>query len=142
MEMTALVIAVVAVALSALSLGWQAATFFLSGPRVRSVYTADGLAALERMGYTQHVLVIEAVNVGRLPASVNNWSLRFGNGVIYQNPRDPHNYPLPYRLESHTSAAWTAPVEDLVTLRETFVDESDEAATVRSEVDLQSRQPS
>jgi hypothetical protein len=36
MEVAALVVAVVAVTLSALSLGWQTATFFLSGPRVKA----------------------------------------------------------------------------------------------------------
>ncbi len=152
-----LVIAVVGVTLAALSLGWQAATFFLTGPRVKvylregfrgprgvmiappSIYTEGGLEALGRMGYVDHVLAVEAVNRGRLPATVHNWAIRFGNNVVYTNPADPQNPQLPYRLESHTSASWYAPLDDLQSLQPDFHDQSVRAATARGEVDLQSR---
>ena len=132
MQVATLVIAVVGLGLAALSLGWQLATFFLTGPRVKvdlhegfksasgelmtgaaSIYTNEGRAALERLGYTEHVLAIEAINTGRLAATVNGWSIEFGNGALYENPSDMLNPKLPYRLEPHTSQLWCAPVENL-----------------------------
>jgi hypothetical protein len=157
MDTTTLVIAVVGLVLSVASLVWQAASFRLSGPRVKvhlregfrgplgvmvappSVYTDVGRAALVRQGYTEHVLVIEAVNKGRLAATVNNWSLRFGNRAVYENPTDPGNPALPHRLESYTSATWTAPVENLEALQDAFDDQGDEAATVRADLKMADR---
>lgn len=157
MELTALVIAVVGLALAALSLGWQAATFFLSGPRVKvdlqegflgpmglmtasaSVYTAEGREALDRLGYTEHVLAVEAVNSGRLAVTVNNWSINFGNGASYGNPSDMRNPKLPHRLEPHTTALWCAPVEHLQLLQAEFTDQGARAATARGAITLPGR---
>jgi hypothetical protein len=156
MEIATLVIAVVGVTLAALSIGWQASTFFLSGPRVRvalregfqgpfgamlgppSLYAETGTESLVRMGYTEHVVGVEAVNRGRLPATVVLWSLRFGNGAAYQNPSDPSNPELPYRLEPETSAIWYAPVEHLRAFQEALVDQSESTATLRAQVSLAS----
>lgn len=158
MNTATLVIAVVGLGLSVLSLGWQAASFFLSGPRVRvhlqegfrgmggavlappSVYTDQGREALERQGFTEHILAVIVVNRGRLPATVGNWSIRFGNGAAYQNPGDPRNPALPYRLEPFTSESWYAPVDHLQKLQEVFTDQSETAAHVRGVIDLGSRE--
>ncbi len=157
MEIAALVIAIVGVGLATLSLGWQAATFFLSGPRIKvnlreglrgplglmlapaSIYTAEGRAALERMGYTEQVVAVEAVNRGRLGATVNNWSVKFGNGAIYGNPSDMRNPQLPYRLEPHTSMTWCVPMDELHVLQESFADLSEESRAARGTVDLPGR---
>jgi hypothetical protein len=157
-ETATLVIAVVGVTLGALSLIWQATTWLLTGPRVkvslregfrgpggailgpRALYTDAGLAALRRQGFTDPILAIEAVNVGRLPTTVRSWSIVFGNRAAYENQADPRNPQLPYRLEPHSSASWYAPLEDLQALQPGFTDQSDEAATVRGVIDLQSRQ--
>jgi len=153
-----LVIAITGLGLSALSIGWQAASFFLSGPRVRvhlqeglrglggvvlaspSVYTEEGGAALERLGFGEPILAVIVVNRGRLPATVGNWSIRFGNGAAYQNPGDPRNPALPYRLEPFTSDSWYAPLDHLQQLQAVFTDQSDAAAVVHGEVDLGSRE--
>lgn len=157
METATLVIAVIGLALATASLAWQAATFFLTGPRVKvylregfrgpggvmiappSVYTDSGRVTLEQQGYTEHVVAIEAINRGRLPTTVRNWALRFGNRASYTNPTDPRNPTLPYRLEPFTSVTWYAPVEHLQMLQQAFADQSDNVATVRGEVDLASR---
>jgi hypothetical protein len=156
MEVATLVIAVVGLALAMLSLGWQAATFFLSGPRVKvylreglrgpvgvmlapaSIYTGEGRDALTRMGYTEHVLGVEAVNRGRLPATIGHWSLKFKNDVAYQNPTDPTNPSLPFRLEPETSATWYAPAEDLQEVQDAFTDQSERQATLHAEITLAS----
>jgi hypothetical protein len=46
---------------------------------------------------------------------------------------------LSYRFEPHTSATCYAPLEHLAALQLGFTDQSDEAATVRGEIALQSR---
>jgi hypothetical protein len=122
-----LITAIVALGLSACSLTWQAATFVLSGPRIRvrlaeglrnptggvmvapkSVYS-DGGRKVRAMGYTQHVLLVQAENSGRLPATVSGWKLQLARGhAIFINPEDPLNPPLPHRLESHSSQSWAA----------------------------------
>ena len=149
-----LVIAVVGLALSAVAITWQAATFMLTGPRIRvrlreglrglggvmiappTMYTPAGRQVLEQQGYTEAVIAIEVVNRGRLPTTVDRWTIRFGNGAAYLNPGDLQNPPLPHRLEPHTNATWYAPVENLVLLRAAFVDMGQDAATIRGVIDL------
>jgi hypothetical protein len=153
-DAAALVIAVVGVVLATLSLIWQALTFFLTGPRVRvrlseglraphggvviappSIYTQAGRAALEADGYTEHVLAVTARNAGRAPVSLLRWSLRFGNDAIITYPGGGGNVPLPHRLEPATDISWYAPLQDVVPYVEDFVDQSDDARTLRGEVD-------
>jgi hypothetical protein len=152
MEVVTLGIAAAGLALAGLSLGWQAATFFMSGPRVKAslsegfrgplgvmiappaVYTDEGLAALEQQGYTEHVVSVTATNKGRLPTTVRSWSLHFGNRAIFNNPQDSRNPALPHRLEPHTAETWYAPLEDIVPFVEVFTDQSDHARTIRAAI--------
>lgn len=152
MEVVTLGIAAAGLALAALSLGWQAATFLMSGPRMKvrlsegfrglpgvmigppGVYTDEGLASLQHQGYTEHVLAVTATNKGRLSATVREWSLHFGNRAKFANQHDPRNPPLPHRLEPHTAQTWYAPVEDVAPFVELFTDQSDRARTVRGAV--------
>jgi hypothetical protein len=147
-------IAVVGVVLGGLSLGWQLFSFALSGPRVRvtfqqgllgplgvmvappSVYTATGRQALEAQGYDEHVLVIEAINAGRFPATVEDWSTAFSNGATWSNPRDPRNPTLPYRLEPGTSSRWITDADRLMRFAGAFADSSDRAVTARAVIRL------
>lgn len=87
-----LVVAIVGLTLSAVSLVWQWATFFLAGPRVRvrlheglahpggagvvlaphEAYTEEGLASLAAQGFTEPVFGIEVINLGRLATTVQD----------------------------------------------------------------------
>ncbi len=151
MEVAALVVGIVGVVLATLSLIWQATTFLLTGPRVNvrlseglraahggvvvgplSIYPDASLTALEDDGYTEHIFAVTARNTGRLPATVSRWSLRFGNGATFVYPNEPH------RLEPAADVSWYAPVAHVGEYVAAFVDQSEDARTVRGEVDLAS----
>jgi hypothetical protein len=158
-ETAAFVIAVIGLALAALSLGWQLASFLLTGPRVKvrlregvrspltgaamigplSMYTERGREALEARGQTQHVLIVTVTNTGRVPTTVDGWSVSFGNRVEYSGPPgDPAAPPLPCRLEPHAGEHWCAPIDDdLRPVLDDFVDQSDAARTARAHARLQ-----
>ena len=154
MTTTTLVIAIVGLVLSVVSLGWQAATFRFSGPRVRvtlseglrgplgamiaspSVYTEAGRHVVESQGYTEPLLAIGVTNAGRMAVTIDRWTLRFGNKAAFQNPTDPRNPPLPYRLDAHSSATWYADLEPLRLLQATFSDQSVKAGRIIASVDL------
>jgi hypothetical protein len=117
-----LVIAVVGLALAAASLAWQAATFALTGSRVRAdilrgvigrgvlvTYPPDtwapgSLAQHAAEGMPQEVVAVEVRNVGRMPASVQKITAYLENGVsLTPLQTDP---PLPYPLEAGSSERW------------------------------------
>lgn len=152
-EIVTLAIGGAGLGLAALSLGWQAATFFMSGPRVKvrfgegfrgplgvmiappGVYTEQGLASLEHQGYTEHVLAVTAMNKGRFPATIRNWSICFGNRATFTNPQDLRNPPLPHKLEPHTAQTWYAPVDEVVPFVDMFSDQNERARTASGAVD-------
>src|SRR5258708_9232705 len=91
-EAATLAIAVLSLVLAALSLGWQAATFFLEGGRVRAEFRPGamgpgGLITLRRgapfpvedaqmaasHGFTPPLVAAEVRNVGRLPVPATSW---------------------------------------------------------------------
>jgi hypothetical protein len=151
-----LVIAVVGLALAAVSLAWQAASFFLSGPRVRvsleealrlpatgalmvgplEIYTDAGRNQLDDDGYTQHVLVVSAGNRGRMGADVTGWAIIFGNGARWTHPGFLGNPRLPYRLEPFTNVMWCAAVADLEAVQAAFTDQREDAAKARAIVEI------
>jgi hypothetical protein len=152
-DTAALVIAIVGLVLAAFSLGWQAVTFVLSGPRVKvrlkeglrglggviiappSIYPDSGRASLEADGYTEHVLAVVVTNSGRSATTVQRWSLNYGNGVVFTHQLDSRNPVLPHRLEPHTTETWYASVAQVAPIVEGFVDQSESARTLRAEVD-------
>ena len=79
MDEVTLVFAVLGLVLAVASLVWQFASFQLSGPRVR-VRLREGLRDLQGVligppamypnAVGEHVLAVEVVNSGRLPATV------------------------------------------------------------------------
>ncbi|MBV9098822.1 MAG: hypothetical protein JO079_12275 [Frankiaceae bacterium] len=120
MGTTALVVALVGLALSVASLTWQAATFFLSGYRVRvelllgargmggvatgPVSSAQFLDHLASQGMTQPVLAVRAINVGRLPVTVTGCSVVSNTDVGFYEPDGITN--LPHRLEPGSNETW------------------------------------
>lgn len=94
MDVATFVLAVLGVVLSALALGWQAATFVLTGGRVRVELLVgavrdnhgmvtmsarnpqpDWAASLVEQGYRHPVVAVRVRNVGRLAVSVERWSI-------------------------------------------------------------------
>jgi len=151
MQTAAFVIAVIAVVLSALSLGWQAAVFALTGGRVRvtlhvgaldqmgtsmvtlpveqlSGQRAQGLAD---QGFTRPVFAVRVRNVGRLPVTVERWSLRVpddpgrrGGFLVPSSVPNPAGGAelmpmgnlsigpaLPHRLEAGASETWAVSID-------------------------------
>ncbi|MGA5472537.1 hypothetical protein ACPCUK_27660 [Streptomyces arboris] len=107
--MTSVVIALVALVVSLISLGWQIITWLRSGPVIKvkghsSIAVVDGNAGEVHLSVT-------AVNRGRAPATVTGWGLRLPNGssVVPQSAQLPGTNPLPHRLEPHAEASWHVP---------------------------------
>src|SRR5262249_14904712 len=121
MQVATLVIAVLGVVMSALSLGWQAATFVLTGGRVKAeLYLSfggvdsvigTGIPSADEdqrraEGPTGARAVMLVRNVGRLPVTVADRSLvarihgfRISQGV-WLGP------PLPHRMEGGEATEW------------------------------------
>lgn len=134
-EVITLVIAIVGVVLAAASLSWQAATFVLSGHRVRvslrygairreplgrairttAPLTVDAAHArmMAEQGFTEPVLVALVRNVGRMAVSIERVEAGFDDGWSFSRLEDPENAPLPYRLEPGASEAWHVEAEPL-----------------------------
>jgi hypothetical protein len=81
-------------------------------------------------------LAIGAINTGRMPATIRQWTITFGNKAAFQNPLDPRNPSLPFRLESHSSQTWYADLDPLRQLQAAFADQSDRVARTVASVDL------
>jgi hypothetical protein len=119
---TTLVIAVVGLALAAASLAWQAATFALTGSRVRAdilrgvtgrgvlvtyppdKWSSSSLSMHAAQGMPNEVVAVEVRNVGRMPASVQKITAYLENGIgLSPLQTEP---PLAYRLEAGSSERW------------------------------------
>src|SRR5919204_5203102 len=89
-------IAVLSLILAVASLTWQAATFALSGSRLRAdlrhgarnatvavtgVPGSQSLDTLTQQGFTEEVFGVEVRNVGRLAAEVSRVQVALANGV-------------------------------------------------------------
>lgn len=127
LDIVTLVVAIVGVSLAFLSLGWQAATFYLSGGRVRLELrrgalqrgpggtirstaplkaSARQMGLLRDQGFTEEVLVVVVRNRGRLPISIEDVSAMTSDGWGFQRLDDPENPTLPYRLQGGAKEAW------------------------------------
>jgi hypothetical protein len=151
-----LIVALTGLTLSAVSLSWQAASYFLAGPRVQvrfheglahldrsgvllgplAMYTQDGLESLALQGVTEPVFAVEAVNVGRLATTVEDWWIVFGNQATRTSEGGWGPHRLPHRLEPHAGATWYIEAHDLQQWQRDFTDQGDEAATARAGVRL------
>lgn len=130
-------VSIVALVLSALSIGWQAATFVLTGGRVKvelrvGAFHASGSGMIHAavkdaasawsgheaaQGYTRPVLVVQVRNVGRLPVTVTEWSVVAQPGGASFRPVAGSIGPnLPYRMEPGTSETWAVDAGEVLNL--------------------------
>lgn len=126
-----LVLAIIGIVLGVASLSWQAASFFLAGPRVkvqllRGAVGQSGIVTgpigavrsshdhLISQGFEEELLSINVVNHGRLAVSVERWHAVFENGMQFTQPRDPINADFPYRLQPHDSQTWHVRMSSLL----------------------------
>ncbi|MGH3938688.1 MAG: hypothetical protein ACRDTG_08615 [Pseudonocardiaceae bacterium] len=127
MQTSTFVVAVLGVVLSTASLSWQAATFILTGGRVKlalqtgavhnsgsgmivSQVTGAWSMSAERLalqGYTRPVVAVQVRNVGRLPVTVTKWSIfESAKGTAFLPLADSIGPSLPYRLDAGVEETW------------------------------------
>jgi hypothetical protein len=141
---TALAAAVLGVVLGALSLGWQAATYVLTGGRIKvslrvgamgpggmvTTKPADlspgWLEPLAEQGYGRPVVSVRVANVGRQPVTVARWGLKSRAGASLYPMADSIGPPLPHRLDTGESASWAVDMAQVhafaVTVAETLTE--------------------
>lgn len=132
MTTAALVIGLIGLVLSAASITWQAATFVLSGGRVKvdlrlgaMHHTGAGMVhgpvsdqvspeINARQGYTHPIIGVRVRSVGRLPVTVTEWSIFETHKGMSFNPIGSSIGPtLPYRMEAGSSEVWTVDAESI-----------------------------
>ena len=116
-----LVIAVLGLVLSIVSLIWQAATFVLSGSRVRAelkhgarnadvvVSGPPGWQRVASQGLGEEVIGIEVRNVGRMAASIDSVQAALPRGTKTTLLQSFIGPPLPHRLDPQSVASWYLP---------------------------------
>jgi hypothetical protein len=125
----ALAVGICGVVLASLSLGWQAATYVLSGGRVKvrllvgalgnggmATKPAEDLSAswlkeLASQGFSRPVVAVTVANVGRQPVNVARWGLKSGLGTSLYPLADGIGPSLPHRLEVGDAATWAVDME-------------------------------
>lgn len=149
-----LVVAMIALVLSASTLTWQIVQFLLGGARVSAelhfgAHDGGGVVhgpadkplqwdRLTGQGYTERLLGVQVRNRGRLAVSVTAWSVVLDNGAAYSHG-DWHinqKYPLPFRLEPGAEAVWFCPLEPVVAMGATFQKSNRPAGTVQAQAGL------
>lgn len=132
MTVAAFVAGMTGVALSALSLGWQIASWLLSAGRVRATLRygvlgmggvvlrdADGGSApvtvddLQRQGANgPDVLAVKVSNIGRAPVTVASYSVRHvASGMSFVPIGEAMGPALPHRMEPGESKTWLAQMD-------------------------------
>jgi hypothetical protein len=126
MSTAALIVAIVSLVLAAGSLAWQAASFALSGARVKvalrhgavgpggALTSQPGKFDVRRAaeeGFTLEVLAIEIINVGRMGVSVTRIGTRFSNGMGFFETTNRLNPGLPFRLDPQTNQTFYVSME-------------------------------
>lgn len=114
MDVVTLVIAVLGLVLSVVSICWQVAQHFLSGPRVRAELLWGGLGpgrvvtgpiqgslnAFSHAGVTTPIFAVQGRNHGRLPIDITGFSVELEGAGALSIARWDLNPTLPYRLDS------------------------------------------
>lgn len=131
----ALVVGICGVVLASLSLGWQAASYVLSGGRikVRLLVGAVGNGAmvtgpvdsmtpgwfegLAAQGFSQPIVAVSVANVGRQPVKVARWGLESGLGMSLHPSANGIGPSLPHRLDVGDAATWAV---EMATVRVFF----------------------
>jgi hypothetical protein len=135
MNVASLVLGICGVVLASLSLGWQAATYVLTGGRVKVRLRVGGLGDggiviappnslnanwweyLASQGYPRPIGAVTVANVGRQPVTVARWGLKSGLGLSLYPAADSIGPSLPHRLEVGESETWAvdiAPVQAFI----------------------------
>jgi hypothetical protein len=140
MEVATFVIAVLGLLLSVVGLAWQAATYIMSGGRVkvdlkvaasngRSMVTAEPqhltpawMKSLAEQGYGQPLVAVHVSNVGRMPVTVQRWSIKYTRGVAVTPVDDSIGKDLPYRLKAGESQTWAVALGVAVELKRTALE--------------------
>ncbi|SHJ58156.1 hypothetical protein SAMN05421803_107168 [Nocardiopsis flavescens] len=128
LDITTLVVAICAAVVAATALGWQIASWLLSGGRAK-VELLNG--ALHQFGpqwivmppnkpldpsgaangFTRRAIFVEVRNVGRLPITVTSWQLKLPGGVKIGELNSPNGPRLPHRLDVGDSEKWAIEVD-------------------------------
>ncbi|MFF7524919.1 hypothetical protein [Streptomyces pseudovenezuelae] len=130
--MTSLIISIIALCVATANLTWQLALYLLNGPRIQvrmavGAYGRGGLitvpvekvadlnetfSSFERQGFSQLVLVVQAVNHGRLGVQLLDFGIDVPKGLSAKPVKDAiTETPLPYVLEPHQEGTWAMPFE-------------------------------
>ena len=149
-DITTLGVAIAGFGLALASLGWQAATYVLSGSRVRAevllgatdgttlvTYPPDKLTAATvamhaQQGITNPVIAVEVRNIGRMAAQVQRVTAHLNTGVGLQPLNQPHA-PFPHRLEAGSAERWWV---DAHAVRSAAAASTPEASTLWGSVEL------
>ena len=120
-----LAVAIAGLVLAAVALTWQAATFLMTGSRLKVdsrqgatdgrgiVHGAPGHETRELLlaqGYTQEVLGAEVFNRGRTGVNVTGIRAVTSRGISCTPVADLLGPPMPHRLEPGASASWFFPL--------------------------------
>jgi len=157
MDTAAIIIAIVGLFVSALSFGWQIATWALSGRRVkvRLIHGVEGrggfaagpvkrggapndIRSMRSQGWSgREVLGIEVVNIGRANVTIKKYSVHpAGGGMSYTPHGDAIGPSLPFRLEPGESETWYSDMQDARALLKSLKVIGRSATRVRMGVNL------
>lgn len=101
-----LVIALIGLALSLISLGWQIWSWLHNGPWVQ-VTSQHAYAAEIGGAVGPHLIAVRAINKGRAATTVTGFGLRSPSGGTIVSPNQPmQTHSLPHRLEPHSDATF------------------------------------
>ncbi len=119
LDITTLIVAICAAVVAATALGWQIASWLMSGVRAevevskggKSKYsgeytTVEPSTPRETFSYPIPLVVVDIRNTGRLPVSVIGWSFRLPGGVKQGDLIEVMGPKLPHRLDVAENARW------------------------------------
>lgn len=124
MQVATFVVAVLGLAISAVSMTWQVTSHVLTGRRVRTVLLQGALnpargmvttphankrdvELLASQGFNQPIIAVRVANIGRMPVTVKRWGLVGEPKSFTLWPTAMTiGEPLPFRLEAGESETW------------------------------------
>lgn len=135
-------IAVFGAVLGTASLAWQAATYVLSGGRVKiellvgamgpmrsgmalapvKSATSTAMAQIAAQGFREPIMAVRVRNVGRLPVTVTSWGIRSKSGMTLSPAGLTIGPSLPHRLEAGDRETWAVGMEVALNLVESDVE--------------------
>lgn len=128
---TALILAVVGIALSSLSLGWQIAQWLMAGARVRvdvevGMMNASGamlgrpgavdFEQFRRQGIDRPVVALVVRNKGRFAVDLQRYTLQTTNKIVYQQLDMEANPKVPFRLEGHSQTRFFTDAANVIAM--------------------------